>query len=213
VLPAKSSVASVASVASSSSKQSRTVVFAGTSANYGGYSDDAWLASPIADLSGTIAAVVAPVVAGPAAPTNGLSVNGARVTLRGVSAEATAAVSFLDTNSTAYPTLPTGHHFIGAWSLDTSEAFTSADLLVRYDDLRAARMGLNEQILKLWVSDGTTWTLMWHDPSFGRDINENLIWVTAAGGFKYFAVSAPEPGTIFAVTLGVLGLATRRRRR
>lgn len=205
VLPQKSSTAI--------SNRTQTVVFAGTSANYGGYADDAWKSSPVLDLSDVIQAA-SPIVAGPVLPTTGgLSMNGARVTLHGVSEDATATVSFLDTGSTAYPTLPTGHHFIGAWSLETSEAFSSADLLVRYDDLRAARMSLSEQILKLWVSDGKTWTLLWHDPTFGRDINQNLIWVTAAGGFKYFAVSAPEPGAMLVVTLVAAGLATRRRRR
>jgi hypothetical protein len=97
------------------------------------------------------------------------------------------------------------------WSLETLSSFEAVDLLVRYDDLRAARLGLNEQILKLWVSDGVTWSLLWTDPSFGRDVYQNLLWVTAGSDVKYFAVSAPEPTTLTLLTAAGVVLGKRRR--
>lgn len=203
-LPAKTAIAS------------RTATFSGTATNYGGFSDASWAAARVVDLSNSLAhtdvsqtSFSAPTVPG---ETDSLSLNGARVTLRNASGDDPASISFVDTASTQIPTLPAKHHFIGVWELDTLSSFESIDLLVRYDDLRAARMGLSEQILKLWVSDGETWTLMWNDPSFGRDIYQNLLWVTAGDDVKFFAVSAPEPATL-TMLVAAAGLGLRRTRR
>lgn len=213
--PATASAASL-DVPMKSVQASRTATFAGTSANYGGFADASWTPTQLSDLSASLSEV--PVAAMsfsvPTVPTDpdALSVNGARVTLRNAVGSDPVTISFVDTSSTAIPALPEKHHFIGVWELDTATTFEAIDLLVRYDDLRAARLGLNEQILKLWVSDGETWTLLWKDPSFGRDIYQNLLWVTAGEDVKFFAVSAPEPTTLLAMAAGVIGLASRRRR-
>ncbi len=195
---------------------SRTITFAGTSANYGGYSDTSWSPTRLADLSQSLSAGAEegtsfsrPTVPGEA---QSLSINGARVTLHNASRDAQVSISFVDTFSTKIPTLPTKHHFIGVWEMDTESSYDAIDLLVRYDDLRAARMGLPEQILKLWVSDGTNWTLMWTDPTFGRDVYQNLLWVSAGSDVKFFAVSAPEPASVSGILASISLLSIRRRR-
>lgn len=194
---------------------SRTATFAGTTANYGGYADSSWTPTKLTDLSNSLSAVKVEEMSFsvPTVPTDAdaLSVNGARVTLRNATADEPVAISFVDTASTAIPALPAKHRFIGVWELDTTSSFEAIDLLVRYDDLRATRLGLNEQLLKLWVSDGETWTLMWLDPTFGRDVYKNLLWVSADSDVKFFAVSAPEPATLTMLVAACALLAKRRR--
>lgn len=203
VTPAKSVIAS------------RVATFQGTSANYGGYSDAAWASAQLIDLSNSLEASSSDAYsfAPPTVPTDAetLSVNGARVTLKNATTDDVVNISFVDTSATQIPTLPRKHQFIGVWELDTLTEFEAVDLLVRYDDLRAARMGLSENILKLWVSDGETWTLMWNDRSFGRDIYDNFLWVSAGSDVKFFAVSAPEPTTLAALVAAGTVLARRRR--
>lgn len=201
----------------------QTIIFNGTGVNHGGYDTEDWAPTQLnhvtsLDESRGKISLTPSTPPGysfnyPSVPGTKLGVNGARATVSAAAGldDPAASVSFVDTSRTPIPMLPTGHHFIGVWQLEVDTSFDSLDLLVRYDDLRAARLGLDERILKLWVSDGKGWTLMWNDPSFGRDVEQNLMWVTAGGGVKFFAASAPEPATL-AVVVGGLALASRRRR-
>ena len=100
--------------------------------------------------------------------------------------------------------------FFGLWKLDSAGEFEEADIEVRYDDVLASRLGLNEHWVKLWITDGTSWDLLVNDPSFGRDTNRNLVWASTES-FKYFAVSTPEPATL-GVIVGAMVIALRRRR-
>lgn len=140
-----------------------------------------------------------------------LGPNSARIALRGSTAD--AAIDYLDTSDASLPAFPPNHTFFGVWKLETSGTFDGVDLLVRYDDLRAARLGLHEYAVKIWVSDGVTWTNLLNDPTFGRDTTANLVWANYTGGdVRYFAVSTPEPAAMLVVgAIGAMALKRRRR--
>ncbi|MFT3786557.1 MAG: sigma-70 family RNA polymerase sigma factor [Tepidisphaeraceae bacterium] len=136
--------------------------------------------------------------------------NSVRLTVHGC--DSAVQVDYLDTSFSALPPTPEGHTFFGFWSLDHEGKLTGVDLLVRYDEIRLARMGLHEWAVKLWVSDGTNWFNLVGDPSFGRDTTQNLVWASYAGSdVKYFAVSNPEPATL--MVLGATGALLLKRRR
>jgi len=126
-------------------------------------------------------------------------------------------VALLALDRTDLPALPTGHKFIGTWSLETGTltAPGGMDLLVRYDDALAAEKGLDENVLKLWRYVDGQWERLDHDPTFVRNTLDHTLGVhTGFEGVDYFAVSAPEPGSIgLIMVVGGMGLISRRRRR
>lgn len=141
-------------------------------------------------------------------------VNSVRITLYDAKSDDRMSINLLAKDRSDVPTLPKGHTFIGVWSLDTNLARPSAvDLLVRYDDGLAADLGLNENVLKLWYYDSSGWHLLLNDPSFSRDVAQNLLFAHAPGSPSFFAVSAPEPTGIALLALGAAATFMRRRRR
>ena len=148
-------------------------------------------------------------------------VNSARITLNDVKSDGVMKIALQALDRSDVPTLPNGHHFIGIWSFDAEsadgsplEAAGGMDLLVRYDDALAAQKGLNEGVLKLWKYDGQ-WERLDFDPTFVRDGVDHTLFVhTDIGGMSYFAVSAPEPGSVMVLALGAgVWLGRRKRRR
>jgi hypothetical protein len=100
------------------------------------------------------------------------------------------------------------------WSFEQTglTATGGLDLFVRYDDALAAEKGLDENVLKLWKYDGQ-WERLDFAPTFVRDPLHHTLFVhTDATGMSYFAVSAPEPGTIALLTGGICLLGLKRRR-
>jgi len=86
------------------------------------------------------------------------------------------------------------------------------DLIVRYDDALAAQLGLDENILKLWKYQDGQWTRILD--GFERNPDLNLLSGHVDGGIAYYAVSAPEPGTVtlfFLATAYAIGRRPRRR--
>jgi RNA polymerase sigma factor (sigma-70 family) len=143
-------------------------------------------------------------------------VNSARLTLHDVARPGLMQISLLSKDNGEVPTLPRGHTFIGVWKMETGTLqYGDVDLVVRYDDGLAHELHLNENILKLWRYQDGQWIRMDHDASFWRDPSQHLLGVTIpAGGFDYFAVSAPEPAAIGVVAFGgALALLRRPRRR
>ncbi len=143
-------------------------------------------------------------------------VNSVRFTMHDARQTGDVAIALLSPLRDDIPTLPGGHHFIGVWSFDGSElgGFSRADLQVRYDDALANELGLDEQILKLWRFDPAT--MQWariNDETFSRDTVDHILSGTAVGNFTYFAVSAPEPGTMTLMGIAASALLMRRRRR
>jgi len=138
-------------------------------------------------------------------------VNSVRVTLHDAQAPGKLDISLLDKNRADVPTLPTGHTFIGVWSYDPGATFASGvDLTVRYDDGLAHRLGLNENVLKLWRYDGSQWVRILD--GFSRDTDGNLLSGHVDGAMSFFAVSAPEPGALAWVGIaGALALLRRPR--
>lgn len=141
-------------------------------------------------------------------------VNSARLTLHDVAKPGLMTVALLSNDHADVPTLPNGHTFIGVWEVDAGGLNDGAvDLTVRYDDGMARELGLNENSLKLWRYSEGEW-LRINDASFWRDVELNLIGGTAPpGGLDFFAVSAPEPGTLGAAFVGAAIALLRRPRR
>jgi hypothetical protein len=124
------------------------------------------------------------------------------------------------------PPLPQGHHFIGIWSFDTYSVtrdpvtgiLKSADLppggidlTVRYDDALAAKLGLDENVLKLWKYQDGQWQRIYGD--FERHPDLHILTGHTDGSIEYFAVSAPEPGAASVLIIaGAYGLLRRKRR-
>jgi hypothetical protein len=139
-------------------------------------------------------------------------INSVRVRLSGVTTPGEIRIALLALDRVDLPALPDGHNFIGAWSFDAGDTeFGHAAITVRYDDLAAASLGLNEDLLKLWRFDDGAWQRMDNDEWFGRDVAQNLVW-GRTDEMSYFAVSAPEPTCIGAIGLGAWGLLRRVRR-
>jgi hypothetical protein len=138
-------------------------------------------------------------------------VNSVRVTLREAQNPGRLDVSLLDKNRADVPALPTGHTFIGVWSIDLGLTRPSTiDLTVRYDDGLAASLGLDEAALKLWRYDGSQW-LRINDATFSHDLENNLI-SGSTTSLEFFAVSAPEPSSVGLVLMSAVGLLRRRPR-
>jgi RNA polymerase sigma factor (sigma-70 family) len=147
--------------------------------------------------------------------------NSARMTLNDVKSAGAVKIALQALDRSDLPTLPSGHHFIGIWSFDAAdgngdplEAAGGMDLLVRYDDALAAEKGLSEGVLKLWKYDGQ-WERLDFDPTFVRNGTDHTLFVhTDIDGMSYFAVSAPEPGSMMMISLGAgMWLGKRRRRK
>jgi RNA polymerase sigma factor (sigma-70 family) len=139
--------------------------------------------------------------------------NAVRLELVGKRSSEPAAIRMVlapDVTRVGVPALPTEHTFIGVWMVENPGDYEAATITVRYDELLASRLGRNESVLKLWVSDGKTWTLLLNDPSFGIDIDKNLIWARTSDA-RFFAVSAPEPALLGALVSASI-LVLRRRR-
>jgi RNA polymerase sigma factor (sigma-70 family) len=148
----------------------------------------------------------------PADPTIDL-VNSVRLTLHDAVNPGKLDVSLLDKHRAEVPTLPTGHTFIGVWSLDTglTKPAGGVELVVRYDDGLAHDLGLNEGSLKLWQYESGEWRRI-NDSSFARDLTNHILSGHADPGLTFFAVSAPEPGALFVFGLAGAALLMRRRR-
>jgi hypothetical protein len=140
-------------------------------------------------------------------------VNSVRLTVHDVQAPGQLQVSLLSKDNGEVPTLPTGHTFIGVWKFDADQLkYGDVDIAVRYDDGLAHELGLNENVLKVWRYTDGQWIRI-KDQTFWRDVDQNLIGATApAGGFDFFAVSAPEPGAAALVALAAAAAMLRRRR-
>lgn len=139
--------------------------------------------------------------------------NSATVSFDDVTGGGLLSIEFLSPRTALAPARPNGHTFIGIWSFDTTFDYDAVTLDVRYDDLLAESLGLNEKVLKLWVYSDNRWIRIVGD-TFWRDLDEHTLHGTFSNGkIDFFAVSAPEPMGFF--TFAVAGAATllRRRRR
>jgi len=120
------------------------------------------------------------------------------------------SIERLATNTTLAPARPTGHTFIGVWSADTLVNYDGIDLTVHYDEVLAASLGLNENILKLWVYDGESWIRI-IDETFSRDMASHTLAGSFDGKVIYFGVSAPEPSVLGVIAIATATLLRRRR--
>jgi hypothetical protein len=147
-------------------------------------------------------------------PTHGIftgGTNSADFTLSGVTpGPGVLTVERLPVTTTLAPVRPTGHHFVGIWSIDSSQNYNSIRVLARYDMGFAESLGLDEKILKLWVYNGQDWVRIMDD-SFERDMTNHALSGKYDGEIQFFAVSAPEPTA--ALSLLVLGGGALLRRR
>jgi RNA polymerase sigma factor (sigma-70 family) len=154
-------------------------------------------------------------------------VNSARVTLHDVPGDGYMDISLLALDRGGIPPLPQGHHFIGIWSFDTYSLTRDPqtgilqsgdlppggiDLTVRYDDALAAKLGLDENVLKLWKYQDGKWQRIFDD--FERHPDLHILTGHTDGDIEYFAVSAPEPGSASLLIMGGgFGVLRRGRRK
>lgn len=124
------------------------------------------------------------------------------------------SVSLVSPDRTDVPSLPGGHSFIGVWAVDPvgQADVDGIDLTVRYDDLLAGVRGLEEGSLKLWYFQDGLWSRVTGD-DFWLDADNHLIGGHVNGSIDYFAVSAPEPGSIMTIAFFGTTLLLRRRAR
>lgn len=140
-------------------------------------------------------------------------VNSATVSIHGASGFGVLNIEKLANNTTLAPDRPDGHTFIGIWSVESMLDYSGIDLSVRYDEVLAESLGKREEILKLWVYDGTEWVRIM-DQTFARDLENHLLsgsWTN--GTIEYFGVSAPEPSAVFGLLVTGGSALLRRRRR
>jgi hypothetical protein len=124
------------------------------------------------------------------------------------------SISLLSLDRTDVPGLPVGHKFIGLWRVDPGQVVSDdMDVAVRYDEMLARRLGVDEGMLKIWVHrPGGEWTRI--EEQFIRRFGAANIISGSLGGanLDYFAISAPEPACLGAVLLAAWGLLRRGRR-
>lgn len=138
-------------------------------------------------------------------------INSVRVRVSSVTEPGEIRIALFSLDRADLPELPEGHTFIGAWSVDTGETdFGHIGFTIRYDDLAAQALGLDESVLKLWRYDDGIWQRI-EDESFGRDVEQNLIW-GRTDDLSFLGVSAPEPSSLGALVLGGWALLRRVRR-
>lgn len=138
-------------------------------------------------------------------------VNSVDVMLSGVTSPGVLSIEHLSANTTLAPQRPTGHTFVGIWSMDGSIDYSTLRLTVRYDYALAETLGLKESVLKLWVYRDQQWVRI-NDSTFARDLENHALSGSTTSGVEFFAVSAPEPTSIMGLlTMGAMALLRRRR--
>ena len=138
--------------------------------------------------------------------------NSADFSLEGAVGDGVVTIERLPVTTTLAPARPTGHHFVGIWSIDSTVDYARITLTAHYDESFAEALGLDEKILKLWVYDKGTWIRIMDD-TFYRDLINHALTGTYASKPQFFAVSAPEPaGALIVLGAGAYGLLRRRRR-
>jgi RNA polymerase sigma factor (sigma-70 family) len=138
-------------------------------------------------------------------------INSLRVRVSSVTQPDEVRIALFALDRLDLPELPEGHSFLSTWSVDTGEMeFGHIGFTIRYDDLAAASLGVDESILKLWRYDDGMWQRI-DDESFGRDIEQNLIW-GRTDDLSFLGVSAPEPSCVGALVLGAWTMLRRVRK-
>jgi hypothetical protein len=137
--------------------------------------------------------------------------NSVNFALRDVAGDGVLSMERLANNTTLAPPRPDGHTFVGIWSIESLLTYGGIDLTVRYDDTLVASLGLDENVLKLWVNSQGDWIRI-TDESFERDLARHSLSGSWSGGpIGYFGVSAPEPSLIGVLFTGAAALLRRRR--
>jgi hypothetical protein len=138
-------------------------------------------------------------------------VNSVRFTVNDAQYPGEVNIALLSTDRADIPELPGAHRFLSVWSFDPSdiEAKGGFDITVRYNDVLAKSLGIEEELLKFWAYNGA-WERI-NDESFHRDLTKNLIGAHFDHA-TFFAVSAPEPSGVMMVLMAAGAVALRRRR-
>ncbi|MBC7784883.1 MAG: sigma-70 family RNA polymerase sigma factor [Burkholderiales bacterium] len=137
-------------------------------------------------------------------------VHSIQFTLTDVAAPGVLSIERLSRKTTLAPARPLGHTFIGLWGVRTEVDYASLNMTVHYDEALAQSLGLQEDVLKLWVYSGDSW-LRINDSTFARDLTNH----TLSGDGKmvqFIGVSAPEPSLLGVLGILAGGLLRRRRR-
>jgi hypothetical protein len=148
-------------------------------------------------------------------------VNSVRLTPHGVTSEGLLSLTLLDPASSEVPALPQDTVAIGVWRMIGTLDLDSLDVLVRYDELLAGQLQLDERTLGVWTFEQGGWRQAQF--AAGIDLQQNLVWGTVGtGGLpSYLAVTGshlpasaavPEPAASLLGCALAAGTLLRRRR-
>ncbi|HBR19865.1 MAG TPA: hypothetical protein DD726_06565 [Phycisphaerales bacterium] len=132
-------------------------------------------------------------------------VNSFRVTFTGASeGDISAALLAEDRSDVA---AHNGLAFVGIWSIDQL-AFVAADIAFRYDDAKAAELGIDESLLNVYKLVNGAWAVL---PGT-TNLLANQISIST-DSFGTFAVGAVVPEPVTLVLLGIGAVILRKRSR
>jgi len=148
-------------------------------------------------------------------------VNSVRLTPHGVTTEGLLSLTLLDPGASEVPALPKDTVAIGVWRMIGTLELTSLDVLVRYDELLAEQLQLDQRTLAVWTFERGDWRQA--QLAAGIDLEQNLVWGTVGtGGLpSYLAVTGshspasavvPEPAASLLGCALAAGTLLRRRR-
>jgi hypothetical protein len=133
-------------------------------------------------------------------------VNSLRFTPNHITRDGNITIALLAADRSDIPAVPAGHGIVGLWSFDSSAAFDSLDMTIRFDD----SIYKNDSSLQLWQFDGAWQRIT--DPTFHIDSSSNLI-SGRLDNPTFFAVLTPEPTALTPILLFAATLLKRHHRR
>lgn len=117
-------------------------------------------------------------------------VNSVRLTLYDVASPGDVQIALVSPDLPGLPAFPAGQHVIGLWSYNSDTTDSGADLLVRFDALKAASLGGTDADIRL-LDYNQGWQSIDNSSIFPGD---HLI-SGHVGSMTYFAVSIPSEST------------------
>ena len=132
-------------------------------------------------------------------------VNSFRVTFTGASeGDISAALLAEDRSDVA---AHNGLAFVGIWNIDQL-AFVAADIAFRYDDAKAAELGIDESLLNVYKLVNGAWAVL---PGTTNLLSNQIS--ISTDSFGTFAVGAVVPEPVTLVLLGIGAVILRKRSR
>ena len=131
-------------------------------------------------------------------------VNSLRVNLTGASAGSLSAALLADDRSDV--AAHEGLAFLAVWDIDQL-TFANANLIFRYDDAKAAALGIDQSSLNIYKLVGNAWVLL---PGSVDLFSKQISASTDSFGMFAVGASVPEPATLILLGIGAALLRKKR---